>query len=153
MREEATALEACDLGWSIAMIGRGYAAVVDPVFAGFPRGARGYQLLHTVIHKDIGSQTALADYLGIDRTVMPYFVDDLQAEGLVERRDDPTDRRRRVVVATPRGEEQYRTLSMHVLAAERDFFGELPDDERSVFIDTLSTLAHRGRALGTRNRR
>ncbi len=146
-------MEACDLGWSIAMIGRGYSAFVDPVFASFPRGARGYQLLHTVIHKNVESQTALADYLGIDRTVMPYFVDDLQAEGLVERRDDPADRRRRIVAATPKGEQQYRTLSAQVLAAEREFFGELPDPERSAFIDTLSTLAHRGRALGAPTRR
>lgn len=153
MNEEATALEACDLGWSIAMIGRGYAAVVDPVFADFPRGARGYQLLHTVIHNSIRSQTALADYLGVDRTVMPYFVDDLQAEGLVERRDDPSDRRRRIVAATSHGKERYRVLSEKVLAAEREFFGELPGSERSDFIRTLATLAHRGRSLGGRSKR
>ena len=72
---------------------------------------------------------------------------------LVERRDDPADRRRRIVAATPKGEQQYRTLSAQVLAAEREFFGELPDPERSAFIDTLSTLAHRGRALGAPTRR
>ena len=152
MTEETTALEACDLGWSIAMINRGYTAVVNPVFAHMPRGARGYQLLHTVLHKDIESQTALADYLGIDRTVMPYFIDDLQAEGLVERHDDPGDRRRRIVAATPKGKQEYENLSERVLAAEQEFFGELPLEERSAFIATLSTLAHRGLNLNSRSK-
>ncbi|WP_040765711.1 MarR family winged helix-turn-helix transcriptional regulator [Tsukamurella sp. 1534] len=152
MNDRATALEACDLGWSIAMIGRGYAAVVDPVFADVPRGARGYQLLHTVIHKSIRSQTALADYLGVDRTVMPYFVDDLQAAGLVERQDDPADRRRRIVAATRHGRARYAELSERVLEAERVFFGDLPDGERSAFVATLATMAHRSRELAAQRR-
>jgi MarR family transcriptional regulator for hemolysin len=146
-KDDPTASEACDLGWSIAMIGRGYAAVVDPVFEGLPRGARGFQLLYTVIHKNIASQTALADYLGIDRTVMPYFVDDLQAEDLVARRDDPDDRRRRIVVATNKGQQRYRSLSEEVAAAERRLFGDLPEAERAVFVETLSDLAQRSRSL------
>lgn len=153
MESETTALEACDLGWSIAMIGRGYAAVIDPVFADFPRGARGYQLLHTVIHKSIRSQTALADYLGVDRTVMPYVVDDLETAGLVARRDSPTDRRLRIVVATDEGKRRYEALSEHVRLAEQDFFGDLPDADRTAFVDTLATMAHRSREIGSRPRR
>ncbi len=153
MESETTALEACDLGWSITMIGRGYAAVIDPVFADFPRGARGYQLLHTVIHESIRSQTALADYLGVDRTVMPYVVDDLETAGLVARRDSPTDRRLRIVVATDEGKERYAALSEAVRLAEQDFFGDLSDARRAAFVDTLATMAHRSRELGSRSRR
>ena len=51
----------------------------------------------------VGSQLALAQHLGIDRTVMTYLLDDLEAAGLIERRPDPADRRARRVVATRTG--------------------------------------------------
>jgi MarR family transcriptional regulator, transcriptional regulator for hemolysin len=49
------------------------------------------------------SQAALAARLGIDRTVMTYLLDDLVTAGLVERRQDPGDRRTRSVAATEHG--------------------------------------------------
>src|SRR6266567_550421 len=50
-----------------------------------------------------GSQLALAQHLGVDRTVMTYLLDSLAEAGLVERRPDPADRRARRIVATARG--------------------------------------------------
>lgn len=143
MQDETTALEACDLGWSIGMLARDYSTVVDPVFADVPRGARGYQLLHTVIHKQIRSQIGLADYLGIDRTVMPYVIDDLVTAGFVERAPDPRDRRIRTVVATRAGLAEYEKLSTQVLSAEQRFFAALDDADRATFVRVLSQLAHR----------
>jgi DNA-binding MarR family transcriptional regulator len=45
----------------------------------------------------------LATTLGIDPPYMTIVVDDLQGQGLVERRAHPTDRRAKLVVATRRG--------------------------------------------------
>lgn len=146
MSEETAAPEACDLGWSIAMVGRRYAAIVDPIFEGFPRGARGYQLLHTVVHKRIPTQNALADYLGIDRTVMPYFVDDLQSAGFVGRQDDPSDRRVRTVIATPEGVAEYEKLSRQVQRAEQAFFEGISEGDRALLVRSLSLLARRSRS-------
>jgi len=39
------------------------------------------------------NQLALAQQLGVDRTVMTYLIDDLERAGYVERRPDPADRR------------------------------------------------------------
>lgn len=153
MSDQPTGPEPCDLGWSIGMTARGYAAAVEPVFEGFPRGARGYQLLHTVIHKEIRTQMALADYLGVDRTVMPYVIDDLQAAGYVQRRDDPSDRRVRTVIATPEGLECYRELAQRVADAEAAFFDGLADGDREGFVRTLSTIAQRSRSLVGRDGR
>ena len=46
---------------------------------------------------------ALAAQLGIDAPYTTVVVDDLEARGLVERRPHPTDRRAKVVAATPEG--------------------------------------------------
>lgn len=139
--DTAATEEPCDLGWSLSMLARGYAQLVDPVFSELPRGARGWQLLHTVVHKDIRSQIALADYLGVDRTVMPYVVDDLQAAGYVERQEDPRDRRVRKVTPTPWGVEQYHRLSREVDRAEDAFFAGLPEADRTNFMRLLSDRA------------
>jgi len=50
----------------------------------------------------------LADALGIDAPYLTLVVDDLERQGLVERRPHPTDRRVKLVVATRRGKEAAR---------------------------------------------
>jgi DNA-binding MarR family transcriptional regulator len=50
----------------------------------------------------------LAATLGIDPPYMTIVVDDLQAQGLVERRPHPTDRRAKLVVATRKGKDAAR---------------------------------------------
>ena len=141
--------ETCDLGWSIAMVGRGYAQLVEPVFGGFPRGARGYQLLHTVIHKEIRSQLALAEYLGLDPTVIPYVIDDLVTAGYVERTNDPADRRVRKIVATPEGRRLFASLSSAVREAEAAFLADLAPEAQRAFRSGLSALARRSRRATT----
>lgn len=66
------------------------------------------------------NQSQLADYLGIDRSVLPYVIDDLAEAGLVERQSDPADRRARKVVATSLGVEPFRTLENTVSVAEAE---------------------------------
>jgi DNA-binding MarR family transcriptional regulator len=50
----------------------------------------------------------LADALGIDAPYLTLVVDDLERQGLVERRPHPTDRRVKLVVATRRGKDVAR---------------------------------------------
>lgn len=145
MDETTTGQEACDLGWAIAMAGRGYSFLVDPVFTGFPRGARGYQLLHTVIHKKLRSQIALADYLGVDRTVIPYVIDDLESAGYVARKNDPRDRRVRTVAATDHGLAKYRELTADLALAEDRFLKDFSEDQRAALLSGLTALAQRSR--------
>ena len=71
---------------------------------------RGYQVLASAAQSTVGSQLALAQHLGIDRTVMTYLLDDLEAAGLIERRPDPADRRARRIVATRQGVDLLVTL-------------------------------------------
>ena len=49
------------------------------------------------------SQQALGEYIGKDRTTIVAIVDELEQEGLVERRRNPADRRAYALQVTPRG--------------------------------------------------
>ena len=46
-------------------------------------------------------QGELADYLGLDRSSVVRLIDTLSAQGLVQRQDDPDDRRAKRIVLTP----------------------------------------------------
>lgn len=135
----------CDLGWSIAMLMRDYRARVEPVFADVPRGARGYQLLYTVARKQIRTQVRLADYLGVDRSVIPYVVDDLVEAGLADRRPDPRDRRIRTVVVTPLGLERLRVLQDELAVAEAALLAPLGEEGQRVFRALITAVAQQAR--------
>ncbi|MFD7339688.1 hypothetical protein ACFV98_27325 [Streptomyces violascens] len=74
-----------DFGLSLLVLMRAYRTVVASALADVPQGARGYQTLAVVVRGDQQNQLALATYLGIDRTVMTYLIDDLVTAGQLGR--------------------------------------------------------------------
>jgi MarR family transcriptional regulator for hemolysin len=122
-----------DIGWALGALLRSYRDRVAPTLGDFPHGARGYQTLCEVVQGEPPSQLALANRLGIDRTVMTYVLDELVDNGLVERRLNPADRRQRQIVATARGRRAVATLCGKVAEAEDAVLGALDADERERF--------------------
>jgi DNA-binding MarR family transcriptional regulator len=132
-----------DLGWGLGVVFRAYVTAAEAAVADLPGGPRGYQVLAAAAEGVVSSQLALAHYLGIDRTVMTYLIDDLEAAGLVERRPDPADRRARRLVATEQGTELLGALDRRLRAAEADVLLPLGDEERDSFRSQLGRLATR----------
>jgi DNA-binding MarR family transcriptional regulator len=130
-----------DLGWGLGMVFRAYVTAAHAAVADLPGGPRGYQVLSAAALGTVGSQLALAQHLGIDRTVMTYLLDDLEAEGLVERRPDPADRRARRVVATDRGTELLATLDDRLRTAEARLLAPLDSEARAAFRSQVRLLA------------
>src|SRR5690606_27616383 len=129
------------MGWALGTLLRAYRDRVDPALGGIPHGARGYQTLCEVARCEQPTQLALANRPGIDRTVMPYLIDDLVAAGLVERRPNPADRRQRRIVATPKGHEAVATLCHRVAEAENAILGALHERDRAAFRRLLTRAA------------
>ncbi|MTG90048.1 MarR family transcriptional regulator [Cellulosimicrobium sp. BIT-GX5] len=130
-----------DLGWHLGVLLRAYRATVEHALEDVPHGARGYQVLVTVAQGDHPTQLALAEHHGIDRTVMTYLVDDLVAAGLVERQQNPADRRARRVVATPAGRRRLGAWAGTVHDAEEEMLGMLAPDERALFRTLMRRVA------------
>ncbi len=131
-----------DLGWALGTVFRGYAKAAHEVLAGLPGGPRGYQVLAAAAADEHGSQLALAQHLGVDRTVMTYLLDDLEAAGLIQRRPDPADRRARRIVATQQGHGTLAELDERLRAAEDQLLSGLDGDEdRQLFRRLLRRLA------------
>ncbi|MGV7591754.1 MarR family winged helix-turn-helix transcriptional regulator, partial [Mycobacterium kansasii] len=88
---------------------------------------------------------ALADYLLIDKSVMPYVVDDLVAAGLVRREPSPTDRRARRVVPTDAGLAMLRVVGAEVSAAEAELLGPLSPGDAEVLRRAVAIVARTSR--------
>jgi DNA-binding MarR family transcriptional regulator len=136
-----------DLGWGLGVVFRAYVAAAHGAMAELPGGPRGYQVLAAAVHSAVGSQVALAQHLGIDRTAMTYLIDDLEAAGLIERRPDPADRRARRVVATVLGVELLDALDRRLAAAEADLLRPLDGEARESFRSQLRLVATRINAI------
>ncbi len=136
-----------DLGWGLGVVFRAYVTAAHDAVAELPGGPRGYQVLAAAAQSAVGSQLALAQHLGIDRTVMTYLLDDLETAGLIERRPDPADRRARRVIATEQGADLLVMLDARLRAAETQLLEPLDDEARQLFRSQLRSLATRLNAL------
>ncbi|MDQ1475457.1 MAG: hypothetical protein QOE62_686 [Actinomycetota bacterium] len=76
------------------------------------------------------------------------LVQRMEADGLVERRSDPADRRATIIVTTRAGRKQFRTANLVYTDALGVSFGRhLRDDEHARLATVLTRVVHqRGRA-------
>ncbi|WP_432827226.1 MarR family winged helix-turn-helix transcriptional regulator [Dactylosporangium sp. CA-092794] len=130
-----------DLGWALGVLLRGYAKGAQSVIAGVPGGPRGYQVLTSAVDGATYTQLALANKLGIDRTVMTYLLDDLEKAGVIERQPDPADRRARRIVATDAGRATLCDLQRKLRHVEDLVLGALPEEDRARFRAMLRCVA------------
>ncbi|MBL0888440.1 MarR family winged helix-turn-helix transcriptional regulator [Myceligenerans indicum] len=129
------------LSWSLVALLREWSTRVDAATEELPQGMRGYQVLRVVVHDSPPTQAALAARLGIDRTVMTYLIDSYVECGLVERQQDPADRRARRIVATAHGRKVLAGVDVRVAAAEEDLLSGLPPEDRVLFRELLERAA------------
>lgn len=130
-----------DLGWGLGTVFRAYVTAAHAAVADLPGGPRGYQVLSAAAHGTVGSQLALAQHLGVDRTVMTYLLDDLETAGLIERRPDPADRRARRIVATKKGTTLLVVLDDRLQTAEAHLLSPLDLKTRESFRAQVRVLA------------
>ncbi|WP_424528768.1 MarR family winged helix-turn-helix transcriptional regulator [Sphaerisporangium viridialbum] len=136
-----------DLGWTLGVVFRAYVKSANALFRDLPGGPRGYQVLAAAAQELPGGQGALAQRLGIDKTVMTYLVDDLENAGLVQRRPDPADRRNKRIVATERGRTTWQATQVSLDHTEEHILAPLDPADRAMFRELLQRLAVRAQTL------
>jgi MarR family transcriptional regulator for hemolysin len=126
-----------DLGLALSVVLRAYLEAAGAIFTDVSGGARGYQILASAAHHAPPTQLALAQQLGIDRSVLTYLLDDLEGCKLIERHPDPADRRARRIVLTKSGEALLAKLGQRLEAAERYALRGLDDAEQKILRELL----------------
>jgi DNA-binding MarR family transcriptional regulator len=88
------------------------------------------------------TQAAIADALSVDRSQLVHVLDTLEADGLVERKRDPNDRRRHTVSITAEGKGRLVNLRSTVRGIEQSFLEPLDDETRKALHEALLRVAY-----------
>jgi DNA-binding MarR family transcriptional regulator len=109
----------------------------EQLLAGF--GLRPRHHIALTILRDVGEtgQAGLASILQIDRTNLVGLLNELEEQGLIERRRSAQDRRRHTVALTAKGGRQLAKAEFALLAIESEVLSGLDEDERRQLHDLL----------------
>ncbi len=86
------------------------------------------------------SPTAIAERLIVTTASVTSLLDTLERRGLVERRPDPTDRRRLLIVITQAGKAIVDQFLPEVVALQTAALATLSEDQRRQLVELLATL-------------
>jgi MarR family transcriptional regulator for hemolysin len=88
-------------------------------------------------------QGVLADEIGIEGPSLVRLIDLLQSEGLVERREDPTDRRAKTLHLTPEGEAKAEEINRVLRRVRAELLKDISPEDLAVTFDVLQRIEQR----------
>jgi DNA-binding MarR family transcriptional regulator len=111
-----------------------------------PLGVRPRHLVTLTVLRGQGpcTQALLATTLHMDRTNLVGLLNELESDGLIERRRSPDDRRRHIVALTAAGEQRLRDAEEALAVAEDEVLAALDPGQRETLYELLA-LATSGR--------
>ena len=109
--------------------------------AGFTDVTVPHTALFSVFDRDTGTPIGvLAQRAGVTSQAMSQIVEDLVRNGYVERREDPNDRRIRIVTLTEKGQTLFRAGRQHIDAIERELSNKLGAERFETLCELLNEI-------------
>jgi len=131
------------VGFTISTTGYAIAKRFRQALAPLGLEPREFALLRAVASSEGVSQQAIAEQMGVAPSRMVAFVDGLEARGLLERRQNPDDRRARALFLTPAGRALLERAFTRAVEHERTLCGELTPEERERLLELLARVGAR----------
>lgn len=125
----------------LARVGSAQAAAFASLLAPLGLRPKQFGLMNVVALADGPSQGEIGAAMGIDPSGLIATIDDLEERGWLERRRDPRDRRRNVVVLTAAGEAKLTEGRAAAFQRARDLTAPLSAKERRALRDLLAKIA------------
>jgi DNA-binding MarR family transcriptional regulator len=137
------------VGFVVSSVGYAVAKRFRATLAPLGLEPREFALLRAVGAAEGQSQQAIGERLQIPPSRMVAFVDGLEERSLLERRQNPHDRRTRALYLTAEGRELLERAFTLAGGLERDLCAELSDSEREQLLELLQRVGLRvGLATG-----
>ncbi|MGV7213777.1 MarR family winged helix-turn-helix transcriptional regulator [Bradyrhizobium sp. UFLA05-112] len=92
-------------------------------------------------------QGVLADELGIEGPSLVRLIDLLEAEGFVERREDPTDRRAKTLHLTATGDAKVEEINRVLRRVRASLLKDIGAEELAITFATLQRIEQRANRL------
>jgi DNA-binding MarR family transcriptional regulator len=121
------------------LVGRAKRLPIPDELRSFDLAPRHLSLLSCLLFDGPMTVNELADRLDIAPTTVSLMVGDLSRMGILERREDDTDRRRRIVSITDERQPAIRAWLARGATAWREALGPLSPEQRRTFVNTLLT--------------
>ena len=133
------------VGFTISTTGYAIARRFREVLAPLGLEPREFALLRSLAGAEGVTQQAIAERMGVAPSRMVAFVDTLAERGLLERRQNPDDRRARALYLTTAGRELLGRAFALAADQERQLTDDLSGEEREQLLELLSRVgAHVG---------
>jgi DNA-binding MarR family transcriptional regulator len=130
-----------DLAAMLAPLMRQLIAAELPVLEAQGLSMWAYSVLCALDESPVRTQAALAEAIGADKSRIIPVLDDLQAQGFIERRPDPDDRRVRLLEITERGRAAKDATQAVIQRGEEQWLQTLAADDRRTFLRVLEQLS------------
>jgi MarR family transcriptional regulator for hemolysin len=118
------------LTMSLTRVSRSYIAVADKLAANFDLSqAAAWPVIMIGRLGDGVRPGAVADALGLEPSSIVRVIDQLIAAGLVERKEDASDRRAKTLHLTSEGRRRAAQLEKALVAFRRKLFRDMPEDD------------------------
>jgi MarR family transcriptional regulator for hemolysin len=126
--------------YRVILCARRYRALLDEQLRPLGYGTARMEALST-IHRspEPSAQIAIAKRIGIEGPTLTRMLDALEAEGLVVRRADPTDRRTKLIELTDAGRKAHEEITAVAHAFRHTVLKDLTDTE----LDTVNAITGR----------
>ena len=113
---------------------------MERALAPFGIDGRRLAVLLVLSTEDQLSQLEVATRLNVDRTTMVALIDDLEDNGLVERRRSPEDRRKNIIELTGRGRDTLERAERARAEVEAGFLAPLGRSDADTLVRALQVL-------------
>jgi MarR family transcriptional regulator, transcriptional regulator for hemolysin len=137
-----------EIGLLIAKLGRLWRREADQALADHGLShATALPLMVLSRRGDRVRQGVLAEELGIEGPSLVRLIDLLQAEGLVERREDPTDRRAKTLHLTATGKAKVEEINRVLRRVRAYLLKDTGSEELALTFETLQRIEQRANRL------
>jgi len=132
------------VGYLLFRLGRTQSSLFVDALEPLGMRPKHFALLNLADLSEGSSQQELGRQLGLDSSGLVSVIDDLEAQGLVERRRDTADRRRYAIHLTRAGRTKLSRAREAVKLRGEELLAPLSADERETLHDLLSRVAAAG---------
>ncbi|HUO74850.1 MAG TPA: MarR family winged helix-turn-helix transcriptional regulator [Solirubrobacteraceae bacterium] len=122
----------------ISQLARGMRRRFEEAVASLGVRPRELHALQYLRERGPSAQQTLTELLGIDATNIVAVLNSLEDAGLIERRRDPSDRRRAIIALSPEGGQRLADLDRALCRIDDELLGTLTGAQRATLNDLLA---------------